>query len=142
MYLLDTNVVSELRKAGTGRANPRVLAWVSLRRVSELYLSVITRMEILQGVLQIGRDPQQARRLQAWLDDAVIRAFRDRLLPVDLRIALECARLHVPDRRPDRDALIGATALVHGMTVVTRNVEDFQPMGVGVVNPWEAVADG
>lgn len=143
MYLLDTNVVSELRKAGSGRSDPRVIAWIDRRPVSDLYLSVITPMEIQQGLLQIQRrDPQQARRLQVWLDSFVLTGFKDRLLPADLRVALRCARLHVPDRRPDRDALIAATALVHGMTVVTRNVADFQPMGVNVLNPWEPVEVG
>lgn len=82
------------------------------------------------------RDRPQAKALQLWLDRFVMSGFRDRLLPVDLPIALQCAHLHVPDRKPDRDALIAATALVHGMTVVTRNVKDFEPMGVAVLNPW------
>ncbi len=138
MYLLDTNVVSELRRARSGRANPHVVAWVQRRPVPALYLSVITAMEIEQGVLQVLRhDPRQAERLQRWLDSFVLTGLRNRLLPVDLRVALQCARLNVPDPRFDRDALIGATALVHGLTVVTRNVADFQPMGVTVINPWQ-----
>ena len=83
------------------------------------------------------RDPAQGTMLRHWLDDQVLTAFQDRILPVDGPAAKSCARLHVPDRRSDRDALIGATALVHGMTVVTRNVDDFAAMGVPLLNPWE-----
>ena len=138
MYLLDTNVVSELRKSASGKSNPQVLAWISRQSEPALFLSVITAMEIQQGVLQIQRrDPPQAHRLQHWLDNVVLTGFGDRLLPVDLRVALQCACLHVPDRRPDRDALVGATALVHGLTVVTRNVADFQHLGVNLIDPWQ-----
>ena len=104
-----------------------------------LYMSVISIMELEVGTLSLNRrDPQQAAILRAWLDLRVLRAFAGRLLPVTLAVAQRCARLHVPDPQPERDALIAATALVHGMTVVTRNVTDFQPSGVPVINPWDA----
>ena len=91
------------------------------------------------GTLSLNRrDPQQAAILRAWLDTRVLQAFADRLLPVNLAVAKQCARLHVPDPQAERDAMIAATALVHGMTVVTRNVADFQPSGVPVLNPWDA----
>ena len=143
MYLLDTNVISEVRRLEAGKGDARVGAWIQQRATSEFYLSVVSPWEVLRGVLLLQRrDPRQASVLQRWLDLVVLVEFRDRLLPVDLRVAMQCARLHVPDPRPERDALIGATALVHGMTVVTRNVGDFRPMGVAVVNPWEVGVDG
>lgn len=137
MYLLDTNVVSELRKLPTGRANPAVAAWSSTARPSSLHASVITLQELAHGVLMMERrDPAQGAVLRRWLEGQVIPGFRDRVLPIDSAVALRCAALHVPDRRPALDALIAATALVHGLTVVTRNVADFQPMGVPLLDPW------
>jgi predicted nucleic acid-binding protein len=137
MFILDTNVVSELRKAGVGRADPRVTAWASATATSDLFLSAITILELETGILLVGRrDPAQAEILRAWLENQVLPAFADRVLPVDTAVARRCAQLHVPDRRSDRDALIAATALVHGMTVVTRNTADFQATGVGLLDPW------
>lgn len=95
-------------------------------------------MELETGVLQIERrDTAQGALLRAWLDGHVLPEFAGRVLPVDTAVAQRCARLHVPDRRSERDALIAATALVHGMTVVTRNVADFVETGVAIVNPWD-----
>lgn len=137
MWLLDTNVVSELRKARTGRADPKVVAWAESVSPASLFLSVITLQELELGVLQTERrDAAQGRVLRAWLDDQVIPAFAGRVLVIDAAVALRCARLHVPDPRSEADALIAATALVHGMTVVTRNVADFAPTGVALLNPW------
>jgi hypothetical protein len=137
MYLLDTNVVSELRKAGDRRADAGVVAWLSGMDASAFYLSAITIMELDLGVRLIERrDPAQGTRLRAWMDERVMPEFADRTLPVDAAVALRCAGLHVPDPRPERDAFIAATALVHGMTVVTRNIADFEPLGVDLVNPW------
>jgi len=141
MYLLDTNVVSELRKIRSGRADARVASWASTPSSEGFFISVISLMELETGVLLLARrDPAQAASLRAWMNDQVIPGFADRVLPVDEAIALRCAALHVPDTRPERDALIAATALVHGMTVVTRNVADFLPMGVALFNPWDAAA--
>ena len=138
MYLLDTNVVSELRKGRTRRTEPRVLAWADSVSAASLYLSVITLLELETGTLLMDRrDPTQGAMLRSWLDDQVMAAFQDRVLPVDGPVAKTCAKLHVPDRRSDRDALIAATALVHGMSVVTRNVNDFAAMEVPLLNPWE-----
>lgn len=83
------------------------------------------------------RDAAQGVVLRAWIDGRVLPAFEGRILAVDMAVAQRCARLHVPDPRAERDALIAATALVHGLTVATRNVADFQPMGVDLLNPWE-----
>lgn len=139
MFLLDTNVVSELRKAGDGKADAAVIAWLSGVDAATLYLSAISLMELELGVLRIERrDTAQGARLRTWVDRYVLPEFLDRTLPVDAAVALRCAALHVPDPRPERDALIAATALVHGMTVVTRNVADFEATGVPLLNPWEA----
>ncbi|MCG1054944.1 type II toxin-antitoxin system VapC family toxin [Mycetohabitans sp. B5] len=139
MFVLDTNVVSELRKVRADRADPNVAVWSATVDASELFVSAITIMELETGVLQIERrDPVQGAALKAWLDGRVLPEFTERILPIDTAVAQRCARLHVPDRRSERDALIAATALVHGMTVVTRNVAGFVETGVSVVNPWDA----
>jgi predicted nucleic acid-binding protein len=138
MFLLDTNVVSELRKAGSGLADANVVAWLSAEDASSFYLSAITVMELELGILLKARkDAAQGARLRAWMDGHVLPEFSQRTLSVDSAVALRCARLHVPDPRPERDSLIAATALVHGMTMVTRNVGDFAGMGLTLVNPWE-----
>jgi predicted nucleic acid-binding protein len=137
MYVLDTDVVSELRKAKHGKADPRVSAWAGGVLPAALFLSVITVLELEQGILAMERrDKMQGAALRRWLDHQVLAAFAGRVLPIDTQVALRRARLQVPDPRADRDAMIAATALVHGMTVVTRNVADFEPAGVAVVNPW------
>ncbi|WP_184003177.1 MULTISPECIES: type II toxin-antitoxin system VapC family toxin [unclassified Paraburkholderia] len=137
MFVIDTNVVSELRKGR--RADANLVAWAKSVDASALFVSAITIMELATGVLLKERsDPSQGALLRAWLDEHVLTEFADRVLPVDTGVALRCARLHVPDRRSERDALIAATAIVHGMTVVTRNVADFVATGVSLVNPWQA----
>ncbi len=139
MFLLDTSVISELRKAGGGRANTNVVAWLSGVDATAFYLSAVTLMEIEFRVLRIERrDPIQGAKLRAWMDHHILPEFADRTLPVDAAVALRCAPLHVPNPRSERDAFIAATALVHGMTVVTRNVTDFATTGVPVLNPWDA----
>lgn len=135
-YLLDTNVVSELRKA-TDRAHPGVLAWARSKRTSELWLSVISVMEVEIGIARLERrDERQGATLRRWLEQDLLSAFEGRLLPVDVAVARRAAALHVPDPRPERDVLIAATALVRGLTVVTRNVADFAALHVDLVDPW------
>ena len=137
MYVLDTNVVSELRKIQVGKADANVAAWSESVDAADLFVSAITIMELELGVLAIERkDATQGALLRTWMEQHVLPEFSGRTLPVDTAVALRCARLHVPDKRGERDALIAATALVHGMTVVTRNVADFQATGVSIVNPW------
>ena len=137
-YLLDTNVVSELRKIGDGNADAKVAAWVDAEDAESFFISAITILELERGVLAIQRrDAAQGARLRAWLDKHVRPEFAGRILPVDDQIATRCAHLHIPDRCNEVDALIAATALVHGLTVATRNVRDFEGTGVVVVNPWE-----
>jgi hypothetical protein len=139
MYLLDTNVVSELRPRRDRNPNPRVIAWANSVLPGSLYLSVVCILEMEMGILQKQRsDSIQAAVLRRWLESYVLRSFAGRILSVDIPIALRCAPLHVPDPCADRDALIAATALVHGMTVVTRNVSHFARTGVKIFNPWEA----
>jgi len=139
MYLLDTNVVSELRKVQAGRADERVARWAGVVEAKDLFLSAICVQELEIGVLRAEhRDAAQGSLLRAWLETRVLPAFAGRILAVDTAVARASARLHVPDPRPVRDALIAATALVHGMTVATRNVGDFSPTGVPIVNPWDA----
>ena len=141
MYLLDTNVVSELRKGKSGKAEPNVVAWAQGAPVGSLFLSAITILELEMGVLKVERrDAAQGAVLRTWLDTHVLPAFSGRILPVDTAVAQRCARLHVPDPRSDRDAMIAATALVHGMTVITRNLVDFGPTEVLVFDPWRGPA--
>jgi predicted nucleic acid-binding protein len=138
MFLLDTNVISELRKAKVGRADRNVLAWASRIPAASLFLSVIVLQELEIGVLRAERrDTIKGAILRAWLHNQVIPEFAHRTLPVDTEVVLRSAAFHVPDPAPVRDALIAATGLVHGMTVVTRNISDFAPTRVTVVNPWD-----
>lgn len=138
MLLLDTNVISELRKAKTGKINPNVKVWAESVAPTTLFLSVVTLLELEMGIGLIERrDLAQAALLRTWLNHHVLPTFNGRILAVDTAVALCCGKLHVPDPRSDRDALIAATALVHNMTVITRNVADFKPTGVQIFNPWE-----
>ena len=135
MFLLDTNVVFELRRRE--RTHPKVAAWADSVQASDLFLSAITILEIEAGTLLLARrDAVQGAVLRAWIDEKVLPAFAGRILAIDTLVAQRCAKLHVPDPRAERDVLIAATALVHRMCVVTRNVSDFQPMGVELLNPW------
>jgi predicted nucleic acid-binding protein len=150
MYLLDTCVVSELRKPKTdsfsttrplarkvAKADPSVVAWASGIPQISLYLSAVCVMELELGTLLMERrDMIQGRILRNWIDRNVLPSFAGRVLVVDTTVAIRCASLHVPNPCSYRDSLIAATALVHGMTVVTRNVAHFEPSGVAVLNPW------
>ncbi len=137
MFLLDTNVISELRKAKSRRADPQVLKWAGGVAAPQLYLSVISVLELEMGVLRIERrDTRQGALLRTWLEQQVLRNFQDRILAVDVPVARCCAQLHIPNPCSDRDALIAATALIHGMTLVTRNIHDFQSSGALLLNPW------
>ena len=138
MFLLDTDVISELRKAKSGKADPNVVAWARSVSPASLYLSAISVLELELGVLLVERrDATQGAPLRAWLDNHVLPAFASRIIAVDAAVARRCATLHVPDRRSDHDAFIAAQALIHGMTVVTRNVAAFAPTGVETLDPWE-----
>jgi predicted nucleic acid-binding protein len=137
-YLLDTNVVSELRKP-RGRADPGVHALARAQRTSDLWLSVTTVLEVEMGVARIERrDERQGGELRRWFDRDLLPAFEGRLLPIDVAVARRSAGLSVPDPRSERDVLIAATALERGITVVTRNISDFASLGVGLIDPWAA----
>jgi len=137
MLVLDTHVVSELRKVRLGKADANVAAWAQSVDAADLFVSAITIMELELGVLLIERkNATQGAVLRTWLEQRVLPEFSGRTLSVDTAVAQRCARLHIPDKRAKRDALIAATALVHGMSVATRNVADFKPTGVALVNPW------
>ncbi|MBI3101479.1 MAG: type II toxin-antitoxin system VapC family toxin [Burkholderiales bacterium] len=136
MFLLDTNVISELRQ-GKPNQSPEVRNWAAQHRASMLYLSAITILELEKGILLLERrTPPQGAALRVWLT-GVRTAFAGRILPFTEQAASMCAALHVPDPRFERDAMIAATALEHGFTVATRNTQDFVNTGVQLVNPWE-----
>jgi predicted nucleic acid-binding protein len=134
MYLLDTNVISELRKR---HGDPGVKQWVAEQTVADLAISVVTVIEIEIGILRRARtDADQARVLTRWFERSVLTGFADRILSLDLAAARRVASLHVPDQAPQHDALIAGTALARGLTVVTRNTRDFERSGVDYLNPW------
>ena len=141
MYLLDTNVVSELRP-GHPRPAAAVVAWSKTVQVMDLYLSAISILEIERGVLQLEwRAPQDAVRLRAWFE-ALWEQFAGHVVPFSGAAARRCATMHVPDPAPERDAMIAATALDHGFVLVTRNVRDFSSGGVRLLNPWDFSSKG
>ena len=138
MFLLDTNVVSELRKAGSKHANSNVERWARATPGEQTYLSVITIFELERGILLTERkDKPKGDILHQWFENHVLLKYAERTIPLTVEIARRCALLHVPDPMADYDAMIAATALVHGLTVVTRNVGDFEKTGVKLLNPWE-----
>lgn len=138
MLLLDTNVVSELRKVRLGKADPNVAKWSKTLDTAGLFISSITIHELEIGVLLVERrDPLQGVVFREWLENQVLSAFDGCILPLDVAVAKRAAKLHVPNPQPINDAFIAATALVHGMTVATRNLADFATMGVPLLNPWD-----
>lgn len=139
-YLLDANIVSAGRRSD--RLPRPVARWLADLPRSNAYVCVISLLEIEVGIRRLERsDPVQGERLRRWKIQSVNEAFRDRILPVDEAVAEVCAALHVPDPKPHLDALIAATAIVHEMTLVTRNVVDFRSMPVAIFNPWSLSAE-
>lgn len=139
MFLLDTNLISEQRKLADGKADPNVARWTQETPAEACFISVVTVMELEIGILRVERrDSAQGRRIRSWLDEIILPTFDKRILPIDTSVAKQSAALHVPDPRPWNDAMIAATALVHGMAVVTRNEADFVNCGVvALINPWQ-----
>lgn len=134
-YLLDTNVISELRKGD--RANPSVVAWFGGLADEEVYLSVLTIGEVRRGIESVRRrDPDSAAALDSWLA-RLSEDHRDRILPVDRAISEEWGRMSVPDPLPVIDGLLAATAKVKGLTFATRNVADVKRAGVEILDPFK-----
>ena len=133
-YLLDTNVISDHYKG----ASPSLDRWMAEQVEGDLAISAITILELDRGVRHSERrDPARGARLRLWLDDAVRPLFAGRILAVDERVALIAAGLDFPDRMPDMDALVAATALAHGLTLVTRTLRDMERTGAALLNPWD-----
>ncbi|MBA3519812.1 MAG: type II toxin-antitoxin system VapC family toxin [Rhizobiales bacterium] len=135
MFLLDTDVLSASRrpeKAGQG-----LETWVANTNPRDMFLSAVSILEIKIGALRLSRrDQRRGAALDEWIRDRVLTKFEGRIIPFDALTALRCAPFHVPNTPPERDAMIAATALQHRFTIVTRNVRDFQRMGVPYLNPW------
>lgn len=137
MLLLDTNVISEYRKVSKGRAHKTFTQWQQTIPLQHLYLSSITIMELNIGILRLARkDDIQANHLRYWLENKIIPNFTNRIIAFDMRAALACSSLHIPDPRPERDAMIAATAMVNDLTLVTRNTKDFKSIAVPLINPF------
>ncbi|MCG8148787.1 type II toxin-antitoxin system VapC family toxin [Moraxella sp. PS-22] len=137
MYLVDTNVISEMRKIRHRKADPNVTAWVNSVNPNLFYTSIVVMMELQRGVMGKHRtDPEQGKRLQQWFDISVKGIFDKRVLYINDHIADVCAGLHVPNPKPENDAWIAATAIAHGLTLVTRNVSDFDGIAVDIINPF------
>lgn len=138
MLLLDTNVVSELRKVASGKADPNVVVWNETVDPAETFISSVVLHELEIGVrLVVHNDAVAGKVLRNWLDNTVLTAFSGRILPLDEAAAVQAAQWHVPNPKPINDAYIAATAFTRRMTLVTRNIKDFEGMGVALVNPWD-----
>lgn len=141
MFLLDTHVITEMRRRD--RIDPGLAEWALSVAPADLYLSALTVLELEMALMALEhRSPARAAPLRSWLDTKVLPAFEARILPVDAKVARRAAALHVPQRRPERSALIAATAMVHGFTVVTRHASQFEPLGVAIVSPWQSANQG
>lgn len=139
MYLLDTNIISEMRKVKQGKADESFIEWLSQADSSQFYISVITLMELERGVLAMERkDPTQGALLRQWLDSLITQMFASRVLNINHQTAVLCARLHVPNKHPENDSWIAASAKEHHLTLVTRNTKDFEHTNIPLFNPFQA----
>lgn len=140
MFLLDTNVVSELRKVKNGKANAHVVAWLGTQNPSDFFINAIVQMKLERGILAMERkDPIQGHHLRQWQSELFAKFLTNRILPITDTTAQLCAKLHIPDHAPENDAWIASSALEHRLILVTRNVADFERMGVRLFNPFEPV---
>jgi predicted nucleic acid-binding protein len=134
-FLLDTNVLSELRRSQ--RADPAVRQWAGQLDVQQSFISVVTVLEIEHGAVMIAKkDPAFSARLIAWLHNEILPHYDARVLPIDVAVAMKCAQFGQVHANHFADALLAATALVHNLTLVTRNIGDFRDFAVPLVNPW------
>ena len=138
MYLLDTNIISELKKLDSGKIHPQVQRWAYSINLMQTKISVVSITEIRTGLLSLTlKDQAQAASLDNWFTNRLLPAYRTRTLSIDTEVALICAQLHIPAKRPINDAYIAATAIAHNLTLVTRNVRDFQGLPLMLENPFE-----
>ena len=138
MYLLDTNIISELKKLDSGKIHPQVQRWAYSINLMQTKISVVSIIEIRTGILSLARKGQaQAASFDNWFTNRLLPAYRTRTLSVDTEVALICAQLHIPTKRPINDAYIAATAIAHNLTLVTCNVRDFQGLPLMLENPFE-----
>lgn len=138
MYLLNTNIISELKKLDSGKIHPQVQRWAYSINLMQTKISVVSITEIRTGILSLARkDQAQAASLDNWFTNRLLPAYRTRTLSVDTEVALICAQLHIPAKRPINDAYIAATAIAHNLTLVTCNVRDFQGLPLMLENPFE-----
>src|SRR3546814_6043912 len=135
MFLLDTNVISALRRPD--RLPPEVTAWADSADADQFYISAISILEIEQSILAEKRvDPVTGEILRAWFETDVLQAFADRIIAVDTEVAMRCAALHVQAPQSERDGLLAATALVHSMTLCPRNTTDSKKTDLVLLKPW------
>lgn len=138
MYLLDTNVISEMRKVKNGKANAGVVAWLSEHNPCEFYINAVIKMELERGILSMQRkDPVQGGYLREWQQVFFAQFLHNPILPIGGKTAEICAKLHIPDHAPENDAWIASSAIEHRLILVTRNVIDFKKTGVQLFNPFE-----
>lgn len=139
MFLLDTNVISELRKIKIGKANKGLEIWSKNHNKKIMFLSVISLLELEIGALSLERkDPKQGTVIRMWIDEIIKPKFKDRIIPVSTKTVLICSKMHIPNRKSITDSLIAATAIEHNLTVITRNEKDFEETGAKIFNPFSS----
>lgn len=138
MLFLDTNVVSEIRLVSSGKADLRFIEWVKQMDTRHCWTSAVVLMELERGVLRMERkDPVQGGNLRYWFNTTVRSLFENRVLKIDHTTAQICAKLHIPNKRPENDAWIAASCIQHNLSLVTRNVADFQNLDIELINPFD-----
>lgn len=137
-WFLDTNVISELRLSPSKKINPNFAKWAETIHRNDCYTSVVVLMEVERGVMRMERkDPHQGKGLRQWFEHFVKTYFENRVLKIDRTTAQICAKLHIPNVRPENDAWIAASCIQHNLPLVTRNVADFQNLGIELINPFD-----
>ena len=138
MYLLDTNLISEIRKMPKGKCDQGVEQWVKTTSQNLMFTSAVVLMELERGILAMERkDMAQGTMLRTWFEKDVLPAFQSKILSVNEQTARICAKLHIPDHTPENDAWVAASAIQHNLVLVTRNTDDFARTGVRLLNPFQ-----